>query len=444
MLFPSLFTGAVLHILSQERALDPVALAKYFARYPIDYVKIAPSHLAALLQGREHRQLLPQKCLIIGGEASHLEWVQQVCADLAPGTLYNHYGPTETTVGSLTCQVSSPLPAQSGSLTPIGKPLANTQIYILDQYFQPVPPGVEGELYIGGSSVTRGYLGHPDMTAERFLPHPFGVEAGARLYRTGDRARYRYDGNVEFMGRRDEQVKIRGYRIEPGEIETALLQHPTVQDVVVMATQDVRGDSRLVAYLVGYADTSSVSSDLHKFLRTKLPEYMLPSTFLWLQAFPHTAHGKIDRKALQAMTPLEVESAGEWAAPLDPLEEMIAGIWGQVLGRESVGVHENFFEMGGHSLLAIQLISRLRTVLHMEVPLRTLFEAPSVAALAQQLRQIAPGQQHLAMPPLAPLLLEPRPDEVPLSFAQQRLWFLYQLDPLSFGISYSQLAAFTR
>ena len=433
MLFPPLLMGGTLHLISQDRALDPVALADYFDRYPMDYLKIAPSHLAALLTGETPSRILPRTRLIIGGEASQWQWVQQLNALLPARTLYNHYGPTETTVGSLLYPVEAvgEEPKYSASaLTPIGKPLANTSIYILDRYLHPVPIGVTGELHIGGSGLARGYLGRPDLTADRFIPDPFGAVAGARLYKTGDLARYQADGDVEFIGRSDEQIKMRGYRIELGEIEAVLMQHADVREARVQVITDGRaGHKHLVAALVMQNGQPLSTSEVQQFLQPRLPDYMIPSVFLCLDEFPLTPHGKVNRNALGAAMASAIEQQGnKEVQPRSQMEELLAAVWKQVLGRDEVDIYANFFALGGHSLLAVQVMARLRALLSLDLPLRTLFEAPTISSLAQRLHQIRLTHTGSSLPPLLP---QPHPLYLPLSFAQQRLWFIDQLEPTS-------------
>jgi amino acid adenylation domain-containing protein len=426
MLFPALLTGSHLQVISRERAIDPQALAHYFGRYPADYLKIAPSHLAALLAAVAPENILPRERLIIGGEASQWKWVQHLRTLLPAGAVYNHYGPTEATVGVLTYQVESSADTGNGGLTPIGRPLANAQVYVLDPQLHVVPLGVAGELYLGGAGVARGYLGRADLTAERFVPHPFSTEPGARLYKTGDIVRYCQDGNLEFIGRSDDQVKVRGYRIELGEIEAALGQHPGVREVIVQAREDAVGSKHLVAYVVLQEGPGLTSGEMQNFLRTKLPEYMVPSTLVCLEKLPLTPHGKVDRRALPTPQMSEAEGADSVVTPLSPIEEVLVGLWSEVLGRRPLSISENFFEVGGHSLLATQLISRVRSVLQVELPLRSLFEAPTVAGLAGRIEQTLRSEQGVEAPPLVPVSRE---QELPLSFAQQRLWFLDQLEP---------------
>jgi acyl carrier protein len=265
---------------------------------------------------------------------------------------------------------------------PLGRPLPNTQIYLLDPHLQPVPVGVAGEIYIGGAGVARGYLNQPELTAERFITNPFSNNPEARLYKTGDLACYQPDGTIEFLGRIDNQVKIRGYRIELGEIEAVLSKHPAVRSTVVLAREDEPGNKRLVAYVVPYQEQASKTAELRHLLQQQLPEYMVPSAFVLLKTLPLTANGKVDRQALPAPDRERPELEETFVAPRTPAEEVLAGIWAEVLGLERIGIDDNFFELGGHSLLATQVMSRLRTALQVEIPLRQFFDSPTVAGLA--------------------------------------------------------------
>ncbi|HXU31261.1 MAG TPA: condensation domain-containing protein [Thermoanaerobaculia bacterium] len=299
----------------------------------------------------------------------------------------------------------------------IGRPIANTQIYILNARMQPVPIGVTGELYIAGAGVARGYLNRPDLTAERFIPLPFNNASGARMYRTGDLARYLPDGEIDLLGRLDHQVKIRGFRIEPGEVEAALAALPGVREAAVVT----RGD-RLVAYVAG----DLAPEELRRLLGERLPGFLVPSAFVAVAALPLTPNGKVDR---QALAPPEAQNAEEsYRAPQTTVEQILAGIWADLLGREQVGRDGHFFELGGHSLLAARVISRLRTALGIEMPLRELFAAPRLADLAARIEAVRQSGTQAPAPPLVPM---PREGSVPLSFAQERLWFLYLLEPES-------------
>jgi acyl carrier protein len=292
------------------------------------------------------------------------------------------------------------------TLIPIGRPIPNTQAYILDDHLNPVPIGVPGELHVGGAGLARGYLNRPELTAEKFMPHPFSSEPGARLYKTGDLARYRPDGAIEFLGRGDNQVKIRGYRIELGEIEAVLAQHPALQEAVVLARDDVPGDRRLVAYVVPRPDVPLPSADeLRQSLQQRLPAYMVPAAFVPLEALPLTPNGKVDRKALP---PPDRSRAAQEAlvAPRTPAEDLLAAIWADVLQVEQVGIYDNFFELGGHSLLATQVISRVRKALQVEVPVRRIFEAPTLAELAAVVRELQANGARRQVPAIRPVSLE--------------------------------------
>jgi thioesterase domain-containing protein/acyl carrier protein len=303
--------------------------------------------------------------------------------------LLNVYGPTETTVFATAFEIA-PRPGESTTYqrVPIGRPFANRAIYILDQHSHPVPIGVQGHLHIGGVGLARGYLNRPELTAEKFIPDPFRVEPGARMYKTGDLARYRPDGNIEFLGRADHQVKIRGFRIELGEIEAVLGQHPAVRKAVVLAREDAPGEKRLVAYVVA----ESTADELRRFLKDKLPEYMVPAVFVLLDALPITPNGKIDRRALPAPERTRPELDKAFVAPRDDLELQLAHIWEEVLGVQPVGVRDNFFELGGHSLLAVRLFALIEKQLGKKLPLTAVFRGATVEHLAGVLSQ-QPGPQ---------------------------------------------------
>ncbi|HEU5131301.1 MAG TPA: AMP-binding protein, partial [Pyrinomonadaceae bacterium] len=412
--FPSLLSGGCLHVIELELVGDPSAFARYVEEHEIDYLKIVPSHLNALLHCAQPAKVLPRR-LVLGGEASSWDLVQRL-QELRPDCdIRNHYGPTETTVGSTTYPVFD---EQKSSLTvPLGRPLANVKLYVFDKSQELVPVGKPGELYIGGAGVARGYLGRAELTAERFVPHPHSSEAGARLYRTGDVVRYLADGNLEYLGRADQQVKIRGYRIELGEIEAVLNAHADVSQAVVQARAATNGEQRLVAYVA--AKNGNSSSEWREFLQQRLPEYMVPSVFVSLPALPLTSNGKVDRRALPE--PETVQSASELETARTPTEELLCGIWSEVLSRAETGVTQNFFELGGHSLLATQVLSRIQSVFQIELPLRTLFEAPTVRELAARVDSTLQTGTSSNVPALKRVS---RNEVLPLSFAQQRLWFL--------------------
>ncbi|HEX2269376.1 MAG TPA: amino acid adenylation domain-containing protein [Pyrinomonadaceae bacterium] len=354
--------------------------------------------------------------LLAGGDVLSPAQVKKFVDAVPSCRLINGYGPTENT--TFTCCYA--IEEFNGSV-PIGRPIAGTQVFILDENLQLAPPGFIGELYAGGDGLARGYQGRASLTAERFIPHPFSTVPGARLYRTGDLARYLADGNIEFIGRADEQVKVRGYRIELGEIETALARAPGVRQVTVMA-RDYDGDKRLVAYVAG----DVVVDQLQKILRANLPDYMIPSAFVVLDELPLTPNGKVDRRALPAPDEVHASEDSAYPAPRTPVEELLAGIWADVLKVERVGVNDNFFELGGHSLLVTRLVSRAQAQFGAELPLKLFFESATLAAQAAAVEAALSAESGLQAPPIVPVS---RDGNLPLSFSQQRLWFLYQLEP---------------
>ncbi|WP_084610648.1 hybrid non-ribosomal peptide synthetase/type I polyketide synthase [Archangium violaceum] len=422
--FPTLCRGGALHFISKESASDPAELARLFESGAVDCVKIVPAHLQALLASPDAERVLPRKRLVLGGDVSDWSLMDRVHALSPDVVVFNHYGPTETTVGVLTQRVERGPEGRVSASVPLGRPIPNARVYVLDTHLQPVPPGVPGELCIGGSVVGRGYLGRPELTVERFVPDPYSDEPGARMYRTGDRARLLADGRVEFLGRVDHQLKIRGYRVELGEVEAALERHPAVRESVVVAKEVAAGDKRLVAYAVPKSGHAVDATALREFLSGALPDYMVPSAIVTLEALPLTANGKVDRAALPA--PVLDRVAEKFVAPRTPVEEVLAGLWGELLRVPRVGVNESFFELGGHSLLAMQLVARLRSALRVELPLREVFEAPTVAGLAERVgRALAAAEGATRVPPLKRV---PRGGALPLSFAQERLWLLDRLD----------------
>jgi acyl carrier protein len=316
------------------------------------------------------------KKLMLGGEELPSALVKQLKTFVA-GEIHNMYGPTETTIWSTTYPVE-----QADNRVSIGRPISNTEIYLLDQFLQPVPVGAPGDLFIGGIGVVRGYLNRPDLTASKFIPDPFSLRPGARLYYTGDRARYLPEGDIEFLGRLDQQVKIRGFRIELEEIESLLVSHARIRDAVVIARELAQEEKQLVAYLVPAEQDLPGIGELRLYLKEKLPEYMLPAMFIELEALPLTPNGKVDRQALLRMpTALPLQLKENYIAPRTAAEEVVAGIWEQTLGVEKVGVLDDFFELGGNSLSAMRIIVRLRDIFQVELPLRGLFEAPTVEGI---------------------------------------------------------------
>ncbi|MCP4702245.1 MAG: amino acid adenylation domain-containing protein, partial [Gammaproteobacteria bacterium] len=355
----------------------------------------------------------------LGGEPLQNQLVQQIYQIDTIQQVFNLYGPSEDT----TYSTFSLMKKGSSDVPSIGRPVANTQIYLLDSYLQPVPIGVIGELYTGGAGVTRGYFNRLELTDEKFIKHSFGDNRNVRLYKSGDLACYLPDGNIKYMGRMDNQVKIRGFRIELGEIETRLGQHPKVQENAVVVHEASTTGKRLVAYFIPYSGQLLENTELRNFLTERLPDYMIPSAFVPLETMPLTPSGKIDRRALAQLSVDNFQLSKEaFVAPQTPEEELLAGIWVSVLGIERAGVHDNFFELGGHSLLATQVMSRLRDTFDIELPLRELFESPTIAGLSKCL---AFARRESVLPPITPVN---RSEPLPLSFAQQRLWFLNRLE----------------
>ncbi|MGH3738456.1 MAG: amino acid adenylation domain-containing protein, partial [Micromonosporaceae bacterium] len=415
VVFTSLATGGVLHVLDPESVTDPDAVASSLREHGIEHVKVVPSHLAALTAAAGVEALLPARSLVLGGESAPAPWVRELVAEAGERGVFNHYGPTETTIGITTAPLTAE--AVAGGVVPIGSPIANTRLYVLDGNLAPVPVGVTGELYAAGAGLARGYVARPGRTAERFVACPFS-ESGERMYRTGDLARWTPDGQLAYAGRADEQVKVRGYRIEPGEIESVLTNHPDVARAAVVAREDTPGDRRLVGYVVP-AEDSVDEAQVRAYLAQRLPEHMVPGALVTLSDLPLTGAGKLDRKALPAP---DLASRTGSRGPADAREEALCAAFAQVLGVETVGVEDSFFDLGGHSLLAVRLVSRIRAALGVEVEIRTLFDAPTVAELAQL---IGDGSGDPARPALA---TRPRPERVPLSYAQSRLWFISQME----------------
>jgi amino acid adenylation domain-containing protein len=383
-----LTVGATVVIASRDESIDGHALGALLAQHGATVMQATPATWRLLLEagwngGRGFKAL-------VGGEALPRDLADQL---IARGVeLWNLYGPTETTVWSTCARVSD----TANGIT-IGKPIANTSVYILDAQNNPCPIGVPGELCIGGDGVTLGYWNRPELTAERFIPDPFSTAPGARLYRTGDRARWRNDGTLEHLGRLDFQVKLRGYRIELGEIEAGISQHPAIRQVVVLAREDVPGDKRLVAYLVAENPPADLLDQLRAQLRVGLPEYMVPSAFVLLDALPLTPNAKVDRRALPVPERSLTSRENAYVAPRTATEEMLASIWAEVLGLERVGIEENFFELGGHSLLAMQLVLRVRQALSVELPLRELFVNPTIARVSACLGALRAGPEAARM-----------------------------------------------
>ncbi len=395
---------------------DPEYLASAIERQRITTLHFVPAMLSVFLEARGLERCREVCRVIASGEALPAELTTRFFARLKGAELYNLYGPTEAAIDVTAW--SCPRDA-GGHAVPIGRPIGNLRIYLLDAALTPLPIGVPGELYIGGIGIARGYVRRPALTAERFLPDPCTIEAGARMYRTGDLARFLADGAIEYLGRLDHQVKIRGLRIELGEIEAVLGVHPGVQEVVVLARVDTPGDPRLVAYVVAGPGANPSVAELSQHLASSLPVYMVPSSFVLLPALPTNANGKVDRRALPAPSVLDLPGREASLAPRTQSEELLCEIWADVLLLPQVGIHDNFFALGGHSLLVHRIVSRVRQVFGVEVPWRLLFEQPTVAEMAEALEQ-ARGQSVNPEPPL--LRSSERGSRQPLSFPQLRFW----------------------
>nr|WP_228014423.1 non-ribosomal peptide synthetase [Fortiea sp. LEGE XX443] len=428
-LFWTLITGARLVLAKPEGHKDSAYLVNVISEESITTLHFVPAMLQVFLEAPGVEKLKSIKRVICSGEALSFA-LQQRFFDILDAELHNLYGPTEAAIDVTfwKCQKES-----DKSIVPIGRPIANTQIYLLDSQLQPVPIGVAGELHIGGVGVARGYLNRPDLTNEKFISNPFSEEPQSRLYKTGDLARYLLDGNIEYLGRIDHQVKIRGFRIELGEIETVLSQHPSVRESVVVVQQN----QSLVAYIVFHQNATNLINELRNYLQQCLPEYMIPSVFMLLDSLPLTPNGKVDRRALPEPEQSRPDLEQTFVTPRNPTEEMLTGIWVKILGIEQVGIHDNFFALGGHSLLATQVISQVRKAFGLEIPLRYLFASPTVAELAKHIEiEMKAKPEFNSVPSLEPA---DRNQELPLSFSQQRLWFLHQLDPDSTAYNGSDL-----
>ena len=377
----TLINGGSVVVVDQATLLDPQRFKRWLEDHAISVLWLTAGlfHQYADALAQPFARL---RILITGGDVVDPRVAARVLERSPPQRLLNGYGPTETTTFAATCQIREV--AASATSIPIGRPISNARIYILDRHCEPVPIGAAGEIHIGGAGVARGYLNRPELTAERFIASPF-VD-GDRLYRTGDLGRYRRDGTIEFLGRNDFQVKIRGFRIEPGEIEARLAEHPGVREAVVLAREDAPGDKRLVAYTTTRPDAAPPGAEaLRAHLAASLPEYMVPAAYVALDALPLTANGKLDRQALPAPDSSAFAARG-YEPPVGETEERLALIWAEVLKLERVGRRDNFFELGGHSLLAIRLLfENRRAIFNTNLPLASVFRPPTIAALAHAL-----------------------------------------------------------
>ncbi|MCY9090454.1 amino acid adenylation domain-containing protein [Bacillus mojavensis] len=405
-LFLPLISGASIVVAQKETIREPQALAKMIEYFDITIMQATPTLWHALVTNEPEK--LRELRVLVGGEALPSGLLQALQALDCPVT--NLYGPTETTIWSAAASLEKGVQG----VPPIGKPIWNTQVYVLDNSLQPVPPGIVGELYIAGTGLARGYLGRPDLTAERFVADPYGPP-GTRMYRTGDQARWRADGSLDYIGRADHQIKIRGFRIELGEIDAVLAKHPQIEQAAVVVREDQPGDRRLVAYLV--VSSALDIAELRRYVGASLPDYMVPAAFVEIDELPLTPNGKLDRKALPAP---DFSASVTDRGPRTPQEEILCDLFAEVLGLARVGIDDSFFELGGHSLLAARLMSRIRETMGAELGIAKLFDEPTVAGLAAHLDQaqsVRPALQRAE-----------RPENIPLSFAQRRLWFLHCLE----------------
>jgi amino acid adenylation domain-containing protein len=424
----ALLKGARVVIGAREVTLSTKALGEQLRHQAITVCCLTPAMFNTLV--REEPGLFQSlRVVIVAGDALDPHLIRVALQEGGP-RLFNGYGPTETTVFTHLHPITE-VPEGATSI-PLGRPIPNVQVYVLDRHLRPVPRGVPGELYVGGEGLARGYWRRPELTQERFIPHPFSQEPGARLYRTGDLVRYLPDGLLEFLGRIDHQVKIRGFRIELGEIEAVLASHPAVRQTIVAARVLGPGDKQLVAYVVPRASPHPSSTELREYLARKLPSYMVPAFFVMLEALPLNPNGKVDRRALPVPDGTRPELTQEFVAPHTPTEQALATIWKEILSLDLVGLHDDFFSLGGHSLRALQVTSRIRQHFHVDVPLRSFFSHPTLAGLAALLSQTQQGGEH--SPPS--ITSASRGTVVPLSFAQERLWFLQQLAPASAAYNY--------
>ncbi|MEH2128455.1 non-ribosomal peptide synthetase family protein [Nostoc sp.] len=382
-IFWTLCCGGTLHLPEEGVQREVTKLVELISQNRVSHLLSLPSLYALILQQAKPEELNSLRAIIVAGEYCPPELVEHHSQLQSETSLFNEYGPTEATVWS---SVYHSL--ETGTQISIGRPIANTKIYILDSHLHPVPVGVSGEIYISGEGLARGYLNHPEITSDKFIPHPFSQQPGMRLYKTGDLARYLSDGNIEFLGRIDNQVKIRGFRIELSEIEAVLNQHQGVQETVVLAREDVPGNKRLVAYVVPQSKLATTVNELRNFVKDKLPEFMVPSAIVLLKELPRSPNGKVDRKVLPAPEQVRSDLIGEFVPPRTPVEETLTQIWAQVLKVEKVGIYDNFFELGGHSLLTTQLLAKVKETFNLDISLRSLLEKPTVEGLAENIDRV--------------------------------------------------------
>ncbi|HLL46016.1 MAG TPA: amino acid adenylation domain-containing protein, partial [Longimicrobiaceae bacterium] len=416
-LWPALLSGGTC-VLYPGQTSEPAVLGEQVRRHGVNTLWLTAAYFN-LVVDTSPEVLEGVAQVMTGGEAVSVPHARRALELYPDLRLVNGYGPSETTVFA----ACHPVPAGfDAPAVPIGRPVGDRRVHVVDPWLVPVPEGVPGELCVGGPAVARGYLGRPELTAEKFVPDPFSAEPGARLYRSGDRARWLPDGGLEFVGRLDGQVKIRGFRVEPGEVEGVLASHPEVREAAV-TVHEAAGERRLAGYVTAAGDAELDPAELRAWLGARVPEYMVPASLSVLDAMPLTAHGKTDRRALPAP-----DGAGAHAPPRTPTEQVLAGLWAGLLGLERVGRDDGFFALGGHSLLATRLTARVRGALGVELPMRAVFESPTLAELARRVDGARAADEGMEAPPIRPA---PRDGPLPLSFAQQRLWFIHQLEPES-------------
>jgi amino acid adenylation domain-containing protein len=417
-LLAPLVSGAAIVLVPFDAHLDPSAVVSAVQQYGISVLQAVPTAWSQVVEDTAIAECRSLRLAFSAGEPLTRDLANRIVRR-AKVDLWNTYGPAECSIDSTAWRYRD----DTAGAIPIGTPIDNVGVLILDRFGRLAPIGVAGELHVAGSGLARGYLGRPDLTAERFVPHPHPKVPGERAYRTGDIARWRSDGLIELLGRIDDQVKIRGVRIEPGEIEAALRQHSDILDAVVCPSEDAFGDKTLIAYVVVKNDGDIAHEELRRHLSSFMPDYMVPTSFTCVDRFPTTISGKVDRKALARLSPRTSRSRAPYQAPGTVMEELVAGIWASVLAAGRIGINDNFFDLGGHSLLATRIVSRLREAFRMQFPLSRFFEVPTVAGNVAEIE--ATGSSNA----LTPIPASPHEGPMSLSFAQERLWFLDQLEP---------------
>ncbi|MFP5264067.1 MAG: amino acid adenylation domain-containing protein, partial [Blastocatellia bacterium] len=421
-LFWPLMTGAAQVIAKPDGHRDSKYLIELIQHHGVTVLHFVPSMLEVFLQEKDASLCNSLRLVVCSGEALWHELQLKAFETLPEAELHNLYGPTEAAVDVTWWKCE---PNNADRAVPIGRPISNTQMYILDKQVNPVPVGVAGELYIAGNNLGRGYLNRPDLTAERFIPDPYGEKAGGRLYKTGDIARYDKEGRIHYLGRADHQVKLRGFRIELGEIESVLMQHEQIREAVV-TVQETDGGKRLVGYVVASGQQKPDVNELKVYLKQRLPDYMTPAVFVTLESMPLTPNGKLDRRALPAPGRNDFQGENKYVAPRTLVEDMLVAIWEDLLKVNQVGIYHSFFDLGGHSLLAIQLMARVNRAFHSNLALRVLFESPTVSGLAEQIEKALASGEGREIPQVEPI---PRQGPPPASFSQENLWLFEQLSP---------------